>query len=92
MVVRGTIIGVVGDRGVVKLDSGDLGVVWPELVESGLPADQLFTKGMVVNEITPAEQKRMRDAVRPVYDKHAATIGKETVDRMNAALAKVRGG
>ena len=46
---------------------------------------------MEVNEITPAEQKRMRDAVKPVYDKHAATIGKETVDRMNAALTKIRG-
>ena len=49
-------------------------------------------KGMAVNEITPAEQKRLRDTVKPVYDKHAATIGKDTVDRMNAALAKVRGG
>jgi TRAP-type C4-dicarboxylate transport system substrate-binding protein len=52
----------------------------------------LKTKGMTVNEITPAEQKRMRDAVKPVYEKHAATIGKETVDKMNATLAKIRGG
>ena len=47
---------------------------------------------MTINEIAPAEQKRMRDAVKPVYEKHAATIGKETVDRMNATLAKIRGG
>ncbi len=53
---------------------------------------ELKTKGMAINEITPAEQKRMREAVKPVYDKHAATIGKETVDRMNATLAKIRGG
>ena len=52
----------------------------------------LKAKGMVVNEISAAEQKRMRDAVKPVYDKHATTIGKETVDRMNATLAKIRGG
>ena len=52
----------------------------------------LKTKGMTVNEIAPAEQKRMRDAVKPVYEKHAATIGKETVDKMNATLAKIRGG
>ena len=39
----------------------------------------------------PAEQKRLRDAVKPVYEKHSATIGKETVDKMNAALAKIRG-
>jgi tripartite ATP-independent transporter DctP family solute receptor len=52
---------------------------------------ELKAKGMVVNDITPAEQKRLRDAVKPVYDKHSATIGKETVDKMNAALAKIRG-
>ena len=52
----------------------------------------LKTKGMTVNEISPAEQKRMRDAVKPVYEKHSVTIGKETVDRMNAALSKIRGG
>jgi TRAP-type C4-dicarboxylate transport system substrate-binding protein len=46
---------------------------------------------MVVNDISPAEQKRLRDAVKPVYEKHSATIGKETVDKMNAALAKIRG-
>jgi hypothetical protein len=51
----------------------------------------LKAKGMAVNEIAPAEQKRLRDAVKPVYDKHATTIGKETVDRMNAALTKIRG-
>jgi tripartite ATP-independent transporter DctP family solute receptor len=51
----------------------------------------LKQRGMQVNEVTAAEQKRMRDSVKPVYDKHAATIGKETVDRMNAALTKIRG-
>lgn len=52
----------------------------------------LKEKGMAINEISPAEQKRLREAVKPVYEKHAATIGKETVDRMNASLAKIRGG
>jgi tripartite ATP-independent transporter DctP family solute receptor len=52
--------------------------------------ETLKARGMVVNELSPAEQKRMRDTVKPVYEKHAATIGKETVDRMNAALAKIR--
>ncbi len=51
----------------------------------------LKERGMQVNEITPAEQKRLRDSVKPVYEKHSATIGKETVDRMNATLAKIRG-
>jgi TRAP-type C4-dicarboxylate transport system substrate-binding protein len=51
----------------------------------------LRTKGMVVNDITPAEQKRLREAVKPVYERHSATIGKETVDKMSATLAKIRG-
>jgi TRAP-type transport system periplasmic protein len=51
----------------------------------------LKARGMTVNEITPAEQKRMRDAVKGVYERGATTIGKETVDRMTAELAKMRG-
>lgn len=48
-------------------------------------------QGMQVNMIAPEEQKRMRDAVKPVYERGATTIGKETVDRMLAELAKLRG-
>jgi hypothetical protein len=33
----------------------------------------------------------MREVVKPVYERGAATIGKETVDRMQAELAKIRG-
>lgn len=47
--------------------------------------------GMLVNVIAPEEQKRMRDAVKPVYERSAGMIGKETVDRMQAELAKLRG-
>lgn len=50
----------------------------------------LKSKGMAINDITPEEQKRMRDAVKPVYERGATTIGKETVDRMQAELAKLR--
>jgi tripartite ATP-independent transporter DctP family solute receptor len=48
-------------------------------------------QGMQVNEIAPAEQKRMRDAVKPVYERAAATVGKDTVDRIQADLGKIRG-
>jgi len=50
----------------------------------------LRARGMAINEISAAEQKRMRDAVKPVYERGAATIGKETIDRMQAELAKIR--
>ena len=43
------------------------------------------------NVIEPAEQKRMRDAVKPVYERAAATVGKDTVDRIQTDLGKIRG-
>lgn len=51
----------------------------------------LKKQGMQINEIAPEQQKRLRDAVKPVYERAATTIGKETVDRMLAELAKIRG-
>lgn len=52
---------------------------------------RLKEEGMEVNEIDPAEVEKMRAAVKPVYDNHADTIGKDVVDRMMAELAKIRG-
>jgi TRAP-type transport system periplasmic protein len=60
-----------------------------ELSEKSLA--NVKARGMQVNEIAPDEQKRMRDAVKPVWERAQATVGKETVDRMQAELAKVRG-
>ena len=52
----------------------------------------LKAKGMVVNEITPAEQARMLDKVKPVYDKNVPTIGPEAVTIVLDSLKKARGG
>jgi TRAP-type transport system periplasmic protein len=52
----------------------------------------LKTKGMQVNEITPAEQKRMFEKVKPVYDKHQESIGAEAINVVFDALKKARGG
>jgi len=49
-------------------------------------------KTMAVNEVTPAEQKRMFDKVKPVYDKNIPTIGAEAVNVVMDALKKARGG
>jgi TRAP-type C4-dicarboxylate transport system substrate-binding protein len=46
--------------------------------------------GVQVNELTPAEQARLRDAVKPVYERHAATIGQETIAKAQEALAQIR--
>lgn len=52
----------------------------------------LKAKGMQVNEITPAEQRRMFEKVKPVYDKHSASIGPDAINVVFDELKKVRGG
>lgn len=51
----------------------------------------LKEKGMTIITFSEAEQKRLRDAVKPVYERASATIGAATVERMMADLAKMRG-
>ncbi|MBS1229152.1 MAG: dctP [Proteobacteria bacterium] len=53
---------------------------------------ELKTRGMQVNEITPAEQKRMLEKVKSVYEKNSATIGAETINTVMDGLKKSRGG
>jgi tripartite ATP-independent transporter DctP family solute receptor len=50
----------------------------------------LKQKGMTINDLAPAEQARMREQAKPVWERHAATIGPETVKMMQAELAKLR--
>jgi TRAP-type transport system periplasmic protein len=52
----------------------------------------LKAKGMQVNEIAPAEQRRMFEKVKPVYEKNAATIGADAITIVVDALKKARGG
>ncbi|RYF83450.1 MAG: TRAP transporter substrate-binding protein [Comamonadaceae bacterium] len=53
---------------------------------------EMLKKTLQVNEITPAEQKRMFDKVKPVYDKNVPTIGADAVKVVMDELKKVRGG
>ena len=50
----------------------------------------LKTKGMAVNEVSAAEQKRMFEKVKPVYDKNIPTIGPDAVNIVLDALKKAR--
>lgn len=52
----------------------------------------LRTKGMQVNEISPAEMRRIQAKVQPVYEKNAAAIGPEAIKVVQDALKKARGG
>ena len=52
----------------------------------------LKVKGMMVNEVTSAEQLLMFQKVRPVYDRNIPTIGSEAVNMVLEGLKKARGG
>ena len=69
-------------RDVQRKASRDLGAKSLENVKAA---------GMEVTDLTPEAQAAMREAVQPVYEKHAATIGQEVVDKMMAELKKLRG-
>lgn len=57
----------------------------------GVVAD-VKTKGIVVNEIAPAEVARMRERVKPVVEKHVKLIGEPLYKELMAQLSKMRGG
>jgi TRAP-type transport system periplasmic protein len=57
----------------------------------GLIAD-IKAKGIVVNEIAPAEAARMRERVKPVVDKHVKLIGEDLYKEVTAQLARIRSG
>lgn len=52
---------------------------------------ETLKRSMTVNEVSAAEQKRMFDKVKPVYDKNVPNIGPEAVNTVMDALKKARG-
>jgi TRAP-type C4-dicarboxylate transport system substrate-binding protein len=57
-------------------------------LQSGL--EDLKKGGMQVTELPPAEVAKLREKMKPVIDKHAASVGEATVKAMMAELAKLR--
>jgi len=53
--------------------------------------ENLKSKGMLVNEISPAEMQRIRDRARVVYDKHAKAIGDDAIALVFGELKRIRG-
>jgi tripartite ATP-independent transporter DctP family solute receptor len=51
---------------------------------------QIRAKGGVYTEIAPAERARMRDMLKPVYDKYARNLGEDVVRQTLAELDKHR--
>jgi TRAP-type transport system periplasmic protein len=52
--------------------------------------DQLRKAGMQVTELPPSEQAKLREKMKPVIEKHAASVGEGTVRDLMAELAKLR--
>jgi len=57
-------------------------------LQSGL--EDLKKGGMQVTELPAAEVAKLRDKMKPVIDKHAASVGDATVKAMMAELTKLR--
>ena len=56
---------------------------------SGKALNELKAKGMVYNDIAPAELDKMRAEVRPIYDKFSASYDVEVVKLFKAELERV---
>ena len=52
---------------------------------------RLKAKGMIVNELSPAELARMREVVKPIHEKAIPTIGADMITAVNEDLKAVRG-
>jgi len=79
--VVGEVEGVVGNRAVVNLRGQTPGVVWPELIEPGVPAERLFGKHMRVEGELDPESRRIdvREMRRNPEDAVSAYQPGETV-------------
>lgn len=51
---------------------------------------ELKNKGMIYTEVAPAERQRIRDALKPVYQKYAKNLGEDVVNQTMAELDKFR--
>jgi TRAP-type transport system periplasmic protein len=57
---------------------------------AGAALDNLKKNGMEVTELSPAELAKFRAAMKPVIAKHSEIVGADTVQALQAALAKLR--
>lgn len=52
--------------------------------------DALKKSGMAVTQLSDAEMNKLREKLRPVIEKHSASVGAETVQALQAEIEKVR--
>ncbi|CAN7475086.1 TRAP transporter substrate-binding protein [Bosea sp. LjRoot9] len=59
--------------------------------KSDLSLANLKAAGMQVNEISPEETARLRDKLKVIYERNAASIGQEALDLVLGDLKRIRG-
>ncbi len=59
--------------------------------KSDLSLANLKAAGMQVNEISPEETMRLRDKLKVIYERNAASIGQEALDLVLGDLKRIRG-
>jgi len=52
---------------------------------------ELKNKGLIFTDIAPSERQRIREALKPVYQKYSKTLGEDVVNQTLAELEKFRG-
>jgi TRAP-type C4-dicarboxylate transport system substrate-binding protein len=52
--------------------------------------EKMQKAGLQFNQISPAEQARMREKVLPVYERAKATVGADVVERVQNTLKELR--
>jgi len=57
---------------------------------AGKAITELKAKGMTINELTPAEQARMRAAVKPIHDKFSGEYDSAIVSTFKSELERVQ--
>jgi len=58
--------------------------------KAGTALEELKKAGMEVTELSAEELTKFRETLKPVIEKHAELVGKETVDALKAELEKLR--
>ncbi|WP_028709555.1 hypothetical protein [Propionicicella superfundia] len=84
----GRVEGIVGNRGLVRLSTGDAAVVVPELTVDGVPAERLVVKDMAVTGVLDAATGRL-DCTGMVRQAGAALAGYAAGDVVLALVRSV---
>ena len=59
-------------------------------IQESKGVDTMRAKGLVINDIAPAELARIREQTQPIYERYAKTIGKQPFDMVTDELKRIR--